>query len=174
MVYQKYQEVKPHYLKMVLWRVVNATLFPLLPRFGRDALLRLFGAQVGKKGVVYRSARVYAPWNLTIGDGVVIGPRVEVYNKAPVSIGDMAVVSQDVFLCTASHDVNSCSIALTTAPIILGAQTWIAARSIVLLGVKLGEGAVVAAGAVVTKDVDPWTVVGGNPAKFIKKRELRD
>ena len=63
---------------------------------------------------------------------------------------------------------------LTTAPITVGAKAWIAGWSIVLPGVTIGEGAVVAAGAVVTKDVEPWAVVGGNPAKFIKKRELKD
>ena len=98
---------------------------------------------------------------------------VDCYTVAPITIGDNATVSQGVKLCTAGHDISSRVMELTTAPIAIQANAWIAGWSIVLPGVTIGEGAVVAAGAVVTKDVEPWTVVGGNPAKFIKKRELK-
>ena len=98
---------------------------------------------------------------------------VDCYTVAPIVIGAQATVSQGVKLCTASHDIASRIMELTTAPIAVGANAWIAGWSIVLPGVTIGEGAVVAAGAVVTKDVEPWTVVGGNPAKFIKRRELK-
>lgn len=172
--YKQYREEKPHCRKMRLWRIINATLFPLLSPLKRNALLRKFGAQIGKGGIIYRSARIYAPWNLKIGDWTVVGPRVSIYNKAMVEIGDEVVVSQDVFLCTASHDISSPSLALVSKPIIIGPVVWIAAKSIVLPGVTIGEGAVVGAGSVVTKDVEPWTVVGGNPAKFIKKRVVRE
>lgn len=174
MVYVKYTEVKPHYLKMVIWRILNATLFPCCPCFARHGLLRLFGAHIGKRCAVYPTAKIYAPWNLETEDGVVIGPRVDIYNKAFVKIGYQAVVSQDSYICTASHDTGSRSMALVVKPIVIGAQSWIASRAIVLPGVAIKEGTVVAAGSVVTKDVEAWTVVGGNPAKFIKKRELRD
>lgn len=174
MAYEKYTEVKPHYLKMVIWRVLNATLFPYCPRFARHGLLRLFGARIGKHCAVYPTAKIYAPWNLGAEDGVVIGPRVEIYNKAKVMIGHQAVISQDSYICTASHDTSSKSMALVVKPIAIGAQSWIASRAIVLPGVVIKEGAVVAAGSVVTNDIEDWTVVGGNPAKFIKKRVLRD
>ncbi len=88
-------------------------------------------------------------------------------------LGDNATVSQGVKLCTAGHDIASKIMELTIAPIVIGANAWVAGWSIVLPGVSVGEGAVVGAGAVVTKDVEPWTVVGGNPATVIKKRELR-
>lgn len=172
--YKPYKEEKPHYRKMRLWRIVNATLFPLLSPLRRNALLRKFGAEIGKGGVIYRSARIYAPWNLKIGDWTVIGPHVSIYNKAKLEIGHNAVISQDAFLCTASHDISSPSLALVAKPINIGSVAWIAAKSIVLPGVTIGEGAVVGAGSVVTKDVEPWTVVGGNPARFIKKRVLRE
>ena len=173
MTYQKYQELKPHYWRMVVWRILNVMLFPLLPSVGRNILLRMFGARIGRYGIVYRTSRIYAPWLLELDDGVVVGPHVEIYNKAAVVVGKQAVLSQNCYICTASHDVNSASMALKSKPISIGAQAWIASRAIVLPGATIGEGAVVAAGAVVTKDVEPWTVVGGNPAKVIKKRELR-
>ena len=89
-------------------------------------------------------------------------------------LSDNATVSQGVKLCTASHDISSKIMELTYEPITIGANAWVAGWSIILPGVTIGEGAVVAAGAVVTKDVEPWTVVGGNPAKLIKKRELKE
>ena len=97
---------------------------------------------------------------------------VDCFSVDEISIGDQALVSQDVKLCAAGHDISSRIMELTCAPIVIGADSWVSGWSTVFPGVTIGEGAVVAAGAVVTKDVEPWTVVGGNPAKFIKKRVL--
>ena len=168
-----YHEDKPHYLKRIVWVLVNATLFGLLGKRGRNVLLRLFGAKVGNC-LVYRTVRVFAPWNLEIGDWSCIGPHVEVYNKARVVVGGNSVISQDSYLCTASHDIASRQMRLSISPIFVGDNVWLAAKSVVLSGVTIGEGAVVGCAAVVTKDVEPWTVVGGNPATFIKKRELKN
>ena len=88
-------------------------------------------------------------------------------------MGDNVTISRDAFLCCASHDISSPNMELTYAPIEIGANAWVAARAIVLSGRKIGEGAVVAAGAVVVKDVELWTVVGGNPAKYIGTREIK-
>lgn len=170
MAYDKYNEVKPHYLKMVMWRILNASVFRILPRNVRHALLRLCGARIGRRCAIYPTVKIYAPWNLYVSDGVVIGPRVEIYNKCSVRIGEQAVISQDSFICTASHNVNSKSMALTLKPIKIEAQAWVASRAIILPGVTIAEGGVVAAGSVVSKNVAEWTVVGGNPAKEIKKR----
>ena len=83
-------------------------------------------------------------------------------------------MSREAFLCCAGHDISSPIMELTFAPITIGSNCWIAGRTIVMPGVTIGDGAVVGAGAVVTKDVAPWMVVGGNPAREIKRRELRD
>ena len=107
-----------------------------------------------------------------MGTYACLSADVDCYTVAPITIGDNATVSQGVKLCTASHDITSKIMELTTDPIVIGSNAWVAGWSIVLPGVTIGAGAVVAAGAVVTKDVEPWTVIGGNPAKFIKKREL--
>ena len=81
-----YTEVKPHYFKMVVWRIFNALVFPLLPRSLRTMSLRLFGAQIGRDCLFKRQAKFYAPWNFKCGDAVCVGPRAEIYNKDVVCL----------------------------------------------------------------------------------------
>ena len=136
-------------------------------------LLRLFGARVADTAVVYSSARVYYPANLVMGELACLADRVDCYNVDLVELGAGVTVSQDAVLCTASHDICSPGHELVTAPIRVGDKAWVAAGAFVGMGVTVGVGAVVGARAAVFKDVEPWTVVGGNPAKFIKKRVIR-
>ena len=109
-----------------------------------------------------------------MGKYACLSEKVDCYSVDAIRIGDQATVSQGVKLCAASHDISSKIMELVHKPIVIGDNAWIAGWSIILPGVTIGEGAVVAAGSVITKDVGPWDVVGGNPAKFIKKRELKD
>lgn len=162
-----------------VWMIVWAVLFRPTPRGRlfmpwRAFLLRCFGAKLGRGANVLPSCRVWQPWRLTMGDHSCLSERVDCYNAAEIIIGAQAVVSQDAFLCTASHDIGSPIMELTTAPVVIGAQAWVCARAVVLPGVRVGEGAVVAAAAVVTKDVSPWAIVGGNPARVLGRRELRE
>ena len=160
----------------VVWGIVWAFLFRPSPRVfhaWRRFLLRLFGAQIGRGVRVYPSARIWAPWNLRMRDHSWLGPDVDCYCVAPVEIGANAVVSQYSYLCTASHDYELPTFPLVAAPIILHAGAWIAADAFIGMGVTIGEGAVVGARASFFKDVEPWWVVGGNPARVIKRRELR-
>ena len=164
-------------LGRVAWNVVWLLMFRPTPRGNlfrpwRIFLLKLFGAKVKWSSNVLPSCKIWQPWNLTMGDFACLSEDVDCYTVAPIVVGDQTTVSQGVKLCTASHDITSKIMELTYEPIVIGPNAWVAGWSIVLPGVTIGEGAVVAAGAVVTKDVEPWTVVGGNPAKFIKKREL--
>lgn len=172
-----YTEQRPHRIKRIVWACVNAFVFPLVSNRYRKWLLRLFGATMKIHVRIYRSVKIYAPWNLVL-DGshgpVCIGPRVEIYNKGMVEIGSNVVISQDSYICTASHDVSSPSMALVVRPVKICNQAWIAAKATILPGVTIGEGAVVGACAVVAKDVPPWSVVVGNPARVVGKRELRD
>lgn len=140
----------------------------------RRMLLRIFGAKVGQHCAIRNSAKIWAPWNLEIGDWVAISENCDIYAVDKIKIGDRTTISRGAFLCCAGHDIESPIMELTYAPITIGHDAWVAARAIIMPDVTIGEGAVVAAGAVVTKDVEPWTVVGGNPARFIKKRVLRD
>ncbi|MDR2408412.1 MAG: putative colanic acid biosynthesis acetyltransferase [Bacteroidales bacterium] len=174
----RYSEPKPYYLKYIIWRLINATLFRCMVgvffRYPRNMLLRLFGANICLKSLIYPSCKIWAPWNLELGKYSCVGPNTELYNKAPIIIKSHCVISQGAYLCTASHDITKSQHPLVIAPIIIEDKSWIAADAFIGMGVTIGEGAVVGARAAVFKDVEPWTVVGGNPAKFIKKREIKD
>lgn len=98
---------------------------------------------------------------------------VECYNVDVIHIGENATVSQGAFLCTASHDITNSLNPLITAPIVIEDQAWVAAEAFVGMGGVIGQGAVVGARAAVFKNVAPWTVVGGNPAKVIKLRIIK-
>lgn len=172
----KYSEVKPKYLKRIIWLVINKTIFRcIIGRklfFIRNFLLRRFGAQLPDRVLIYSTCDIYAPWNLEVGRYSCLGPKTEIYNKDKITIGANTVISQGSYLCSASHDISSLQLPLITKPINIGSRVWIAADTFIGPGVTIGEGAVVGARAAVFRDVESWTVVGGNPAKFIKKREI--
>ena len=161
-----------------LWNIIYLLLFRTAPSrlFNpwRLFLLRLFGAKVHKNSGVYSSCKIWAPWNLDLDDKAWLGPEVDCYNVALVKLGVKVTVSQKSYLCTASHDFTDKNHPLIASPIIIEDQAWIAADVFVGPGVTIGQGAVVGACSAVFKDVEPWTVVGGNPAKFIKKREIKN
>lgn len=166
-------------LARALWNFAWLTLARWTPEHSglfnhwRILLLRLFGAKIGIHCTIKSSCEVWQPWNLIIGDYVALSEHVICYSVDKITIGNQATISREVFLCCASHDVTSPIMELTYSPITIGANAWVAGRVIILPGRNVGEGAVVAAGAVVVEDVAPWTIVGGNPARFISKRELK-
>lgn len=161
----------------VIWGVGWLLLFRPSPRplhGWRRFLLRLFGAQLGKKVHLYPSCRVTMPWKLKMGDYSCLGDGVICYNIGGVTIGANSTVSQFSHLCSSSHDYTKLNMPQTFAPISIENQAWVCADSFIAPGVTVGQGAVVGARSAVFKDVQPWTVVGGNPAKFIKKREIKE
>lgn len=163
-------------LGRVVWGCVWLTLFRPSPSvlFGwRRWILRCFGAQVGTNARIHNDVRIWAPWNLVVGDEVAIAHGVDCYCVDQISIGRHATVSQYAYLCSASHDVTDPFMTLTTAPITISDQAWVCAGAFIGPGVVLGQGAVAGAHAVVMKSVAPWKIVVGNPAKVIKDRILR-
>jgi putative colanic acid biosynthesis acetyltransferase WcaF len=163
-------------LARAVWTLVWNLFCRLSPRpFHRWRLiwLRLFGARIDGTAFVYPSARIWAPWNLEMGPRSALGDWVDCYNVDRVVLEEAAIASQYAFLCTASHDISDPGRRLITAPIRLRRSSWVCAGAYINLGVTVGEGAVAAARSVVVKDVAPWTVVGGNPARKIKVRTLR-
>lgn len=177
---EAYHECLPlsNKLRRLVWGVVCLFLFrpfcgPLFWRW-RNLVLRLFGAKIGRGSRVSASAIIWAPWNLIIGDFTAIGTKANLYNPALIKLGSKVVISQYAYLCTASHDITNQRNPLITAPIIVDSFAWIAADAFVGMGVTIGQGAVVGARAAVFKNVEPWTVVGGNPAHFIKKRIVKN
>jgi putative colanic acid biosynthesis acetyltransferase WcaF len=99
---------------------------------------------------------------------------VDCYSVDAVILGDFATVSQWAMLCTATHDYNDPDFKLVTKAIVIGPRAWIGARAFIGPGVVVGEGAVVGASSSVFRDVPDWTVVGGNPAKPLKQRLIRE
>jgi putative colanic acid biosynthesis acetyltransferase WcaF len=140
----------------------------------RCALLRLFGAKLGKMNFVYPSARIWAPWLLETENLVTIGRGAEVYNPGGVFLGYRTIISQDAYLCGASHDYQSPEFTFYSKMIRTESNVWICARAIVLPGVVCRAGSVLGAGALTSKNLEPWTVYGGNPAVPIRLRTQFD
>ncbi len=162
-----------------LWSCFQNTLYRFSWRFNwlRMLLLRMFGAKLLAKKGSYVSIQprvsIASPWNLQVGDLSSIGNNSWVYALEKITIGEKTCIGDYVKLLTGYHDVTTWNFAFKKRPIAIGSCVWIATGAIVLPGVTIGDGAVVAAGSVVTKDVEPWTIVGGNPARFIKRREMK-
>ena len=133
-------------------------------------MLRLFGAEVGSHVNLYPSALIYYPWNLRIAAWSSIGEWALIYNLGMVTIGQRSTISQRAHLCAGTHDYRDPAMRLLKPPIQVADDAWICADAFVGPGVSIGEGAIVGARAVVTKNVLPWTVVVGNPARFVKDR----
>lgn len=136
----------------------------------RVALLRLFGARIGRRVLVCGNVKVLMPWNLTIDDSTAISEEVFIYNFAKVRIGNNSCLSRGVWVCTGSHDYNDPTFPLTWKDISIGNSSWIAAECFLAPGVRVGDGVVVAARSVVTRHLDSWNVYGGNPCALIKAR----
>jgi putative colanic acid biosynthesis acetyltransferase WcaF len=176
MIVQPYKNELPlsSKIKRAVWEVVNLCLFRPTPRWGfngwRIALLRAFGAEIGKGCRVAPSCKIWAPWNLTMKGYTCLGPGVDCYSMAPITLGVKVTVSQRVFLCTGTHETHTPEKRLITKPIKVEDHAWIAAEAFVHPGVTIGEGAVIGARSVVTKDMPEWSVCAGHPCRAIKER----
>lgn len=156
---------------IVCWTVLAAWTPPLL-RSWRRLILRGFGATMGKGANVYASVRIWHPALLVMGDHATLGPRVNCYNQATITLGDYAVVSQDATLCAGTHDYEDPEFQLRTRPIVLGAHCWVAAEAFVGPGVEVGAYAVLGARGVAMRELESGVVHAGNPAVAVKRRRL--
>ena len=165
-------------LRRLFWNISYYILFfPFgLPIFNewRNFVLKLFGAKIGEGCIVHSTATIWAPWNLECANRVCIGPYSIIYNPGKITLGNKVCISQYAYLCTATHNYTSRLNTLYWKPIKIDDYAWVAARSFVGPGVHIGEYAIVGATSSVYKDIAPFDIVGGNPAKFIKKRKLED
>ena len=166
---------KGEMFRRVLWGV-GRLFFQLSPRpcFGwRRFVLRCFGARIGANVNTYPSTRIYFPWNLTVGDWSALGEEAFIYNLGPVTLGEKVTISHRAQLCAGTHDYTLPNLPLIKLPIVVRDQAWICADAFVGPGVTVGDGAIVGARCVVTKNVEPWAIMIGNPARMIKKRVLK-
>lgn len=163
-------------ISRLLWNSARIILFRpfgsrLLKKW-RVLVLKCFGAKIEWSSHIYASVKIWAPWNLEIGKNSSLGPSVDCYNQGKISIGKNTIISQKTYLCASSHDYTQKDFPLILKPITIGNGVWIAADAFIGPGIAIGDNAVIAARSVLIKDVDENTIVGGNPAKFIKSRNF--
>jgi putative colanic acid biosynthesis acetyltransferase WcaF len=149
-----------------LWVAVSTLIFPQVwcPNRLRIELLRWFGADIGEGVLIRHRVRVQWPWNLSIGDNSWVGTDAELYNLDNIIIGSDVCISQHAYVCTGSHDRRSPTFEFDNGPIILEDGVWLCARSTVLRGVTIGANSVIAATALVTRDVPTNSIVRPPPA----------
>ena len=160
-------------LRRLNWNLCWAILYRTSPRplhSWRAFLLRLFGAKMGPNCHFYPRSKVWAPWNLICAEQVTAGDGAEIYNPAPVTLGSHAILSQDAYVCAATHDYDDPAFPLIAYAMQIGAYAWVCARASVAPGVNVGEGAVLGLGSVATRTLEPWTVYAGVPALKVKER----
>jgi putative colanic acid biosynthesis acetyltransferase WcaF len=161
---------------ILLWWLVQATLFPLTPHSAhgvRCAVLRLFGARVGRGVSIRPTARFTYPWKVTIGDHSWIGDDVVFYSLDQISLGQHCVISQKTYLCTGSHDLQDPAFGLKTAPIRVGNGAWVAADCFLAPGVEIGANAVIGTRSTVLKPMPNQQVCWGNPCQPRYWREIK-
>ena len=162
-------------LYRLTWIVTWFVLCRWTPRqldFWRRWVLTLFGATMGERSDVRATARVWNPRNLIMEERTLIGPGVNCYNVAKVTVKRGAIVSQRTHLCTASHDVDNPAFPLVFRDIEVGENAWIAAEAFVGPGVSIGANAVLGARACAFRDIPIGEVHSGNPAQKIRDRKL--
>lgn len=160
-------------LMRCIWNMVYILLFKTSPRpfhVWRNYLLRLFKAKIGKHCHIYPSAKIWAPWNLSMQDYGCIGDECRIYNQAPISIGFKSIISQNCHLCTGTHDYTQSGFPLIAHPINIKDHVWIGSDSFVGPNITIASGCVVGARSVVVKNLPEWSVCVGHPCKPIKKR----
>lgn len=154
------------------WLLLAAWTPPPLHAW-RRMLLRLFGARIASTAGIYPSARIWSPANLVMGEYAFIGPRVTVYSMATITFEPYSLASQGAHICAGTHDIEDVHFQLQARPIHIGFRAWVAAEAFVGPGVTVGEGAVLGARACAFRDLEPWTVHVGNPARAMKPRKVR-
>lgn len=140
----------------------------------RNAIWRAFGLKLGKNSTLHTGVRVFDPRQIRIGEGSIIGFSSFIDGRNPVRIGDHTDIASEVMIYSSEHDLSSPEFVAVSAPVKIGNYVFIGPRAIILPGVTVGDLAVVGAGAVVTKDVEPGSIVGGVPAKVIGQRTLKN
>ncbi len=158
------------------WFFIGSPLFRshLLPSSSlRVSLLRLFGARVGERVVIRHDVSIKYPWHLVIGNDCWIGERAWIDCLTTVRLGNDVCISQGAYLCTGNHNWSEPGFGLMIAPIQINDGAWAGAMCLLTPGAVLGNGAVAAAGSVISGTVPDFEIFAGNPGTFLKKRVIR-
>ena len=164
-------------IKSRLWDLINGSLYRYSPFFCRKFrvfLVNLFGGNVDNTCSLDRKSKIGHPWNLTMRHLSSLGENTWVYCLDKITIEEKCCIGKDVYLLTGNHDIEKPAFDLITKPILVKSNSWIATGAYILPNVVIGKNCVVAAKSLVNKSVEDNSVVGGNPAKFIKKREIKE
>jgi len=160
-----------------LWVVTRAFFFMSSlpwPCKMKAGLLRLFGARIGKGFYIRPRVNIHFPWKLEVGDYCWIGDDCGLLNLEPITIGDHVAIAHRVYLATGNHDFTDVAMSYRNQPIRINRGAWVASCVFVGPGVTLGEHCVIGAGAIVTKSVEPWAIMKGNPAEKVGVRVLKN
>ncbi len=161
-----YQYIKPFFSSYLLNYIVSFMPFWTL----RKIIFRLVGIRIASRSIIDMSCYFLAPERLRIGTNTHINRRCLLDARGNITIGNNVSISHQVTLCSASHDTQSPTFDYTSAPIVIEDNVWIGLNAVILQGVILKEGCIVAAGAIVTKDTEPYGIYAGIPAKKISSR----
>lgn len=161
------------YLDLVLFKL-NLISYLIPFHSFRNFAYRLAGVKIGKHSYLHMGVRFYYPKGIKIGMGTVIGDRCFLDGRAPLRIGNHTSIASQVLIYNSEHDIHSEDFNPVEEPVEIGDYVFVGPRAIILPGVKIGTGAIVAAGAVVTKNVGDFEIVGGVPARVIGERKIKD
>lgn len=140
----------------------------------RKNIYRLFGVKIGRGSTIHMWANFFMPKNIKIGNDSIIGNNAFLDGRAPLVIGNHTDIASEVMIYNSEHNINSIDFSAREEKVEIGDYCFIGPRVIILPGVKIGKGCVIGAGAVVTKDVADFSVVGGVPAEVIGERKNKN
>lgn len=173
----KYQDKITFHNKCMrfIWNFVYILLFKSTPRGNlfnpwRKFLLVMFGSKIGKYSKISPSCKIWAPWNLQIGDYTAIDDDVYIYSMDKIIIGSKVAISKGTFLCTGTHEVYSLKRDIVMRPISISDHVWIASECFVHPGINIGEGSIIGARSVVSNNIGSWVICSGNPCIEVKRR----
>jgi len=163
-------------IRYAFWLLISNVFFLTnipYPNFTKVFILKCFGCKVGKNVVIKPWVKIKFPWMLSLGNSVWLGESVWIDNISEIKVGNNVCISQGALLITGNHNYSSEKFELISKPIIIEDGVWVCANTILIGGITIHSHAVLAINSLASKDLEPYSIYSGNPAIFIKKRNIR-